>query len=286
LLLRNAATPYDLTPLFLTGGAGRLFALLVEPPLAKRRDRGIVYVPPFAEEMNRSRRMAVLQARRFAATGACVLLLDLFGTGDSAGDFGDARWPLWLDNVETAVRHLQERGCARISLWGLRMGALLAATVAAQRPQLALERLLLWQPVTSGESMLTQFLRISIAGMLRQPAGETSTKALRQRLASGTAIEVAGCTLAPELAAALDAAKLQLCDPGPDVPVFWLEVRAQPGLSLPPDSVAVIDGWRSRGVLVETEVVGGEAFWLQPEITLAPALLEATGRLVDDTTYG
>src|SRR3546814_1526626 len=60
-------------------------------------------------EMNRSRRMAALQARALAALGIDVLLLDLFGTGDSAGDFRDARWEIWREDAMAAVAWLGAR---------------------------------------------------------------------------------------------------------------------------------------------------------------------------------
>src|SRR3546814_14337350 len=78
--------------LFIDGPAWRLFAIHHAAAPHCRQGLGLVYLPPFAEEMNRSRRMAALQARALAALGIDVLLLDLFGTGDSAGDFRDARW--------------------------------------------------------------------------------------------------------------------------------------------------------------------------------------------------
>lgn len=44
----------------------------------------IVYIHPFAEEMNKSRRMAALQARALTLAGFAVLQLDLIGCGDEA----------------------------------------------------------------------------------------------------------------------------------------------------------------------------------------------------------
>ena len=79
-------------PLFLRGSAGALFALYV--PALSRSDRGVVLLPPFAEEMNLSRRMLRLQASALAERGIAALVLDLFGTGDSAGDFGDSLWDI------------------------------------------------------------------------------------------------------------------------------------------------------------------------------------------------
>ncbi|HEY9550049.1 MAG TPA: hypothetical protein VIR45_11165, partial [Kiloniellaceae bacterium] len=89
--------------LCLDGPAGPLFAVHHAAAPASRQGLGLVYLPPFAEEMNRSRRMAALQARRLAALGVDDLLLDPFGTGDSAGDFGDARWEIWREDARTAI---------------------------------------------------------------------------------------------------------------------------------------------------------------------------------------
>ena len=77
-------------PLFIDRPGGDLFALYHPPRRAPQG--GVVYIPPFAEEMNRSRRMAALQARALAESGWGVLTIDPYGCGDSAGDFADARW--------------------------------------------------------------------------------------------------------------------------------------------------------------------------------------------------
>jgi len=58
----------------------------------------VVFAQPFVEEMNKSRRMAALQARALAGQGWAVLLPDLLGCGDSPGDKGDARWTAWVDD--------------------------------------------------------------------------------------------------------------------------------------------------------------------------------------------
>ena len=62
-------------------------ALLWVLPAAGRPVRAaLVCVQPFAEEANLSRRVLVAQARRLAARGVAVLVPDVYGTGDSAGE--------------------------------------------------------------------------------------------------------------------------------------------------------------------------------------------------------
>ncbi|MFC0250911.1 hydrolase 2, exosortase A system-associated [Massilia consociata] len=240
----------------------------------------LVYVHPFAEEMNRSRRMAALGARALAAEGVGVLQLDLHGCGDSSGEFAEARWDTWKQDVHAACGWLRARLGCEPGVWGLRLGALLALDYAASAPQ-APERLLLWQPVTAGSAFLTQFLRLKIANdMLRgdrqddQPGG---TEALRATLRAGSALDIAGYQLSPPLAAAIDA--LDGSRLAPACPVHWFELAAAPDRPLPPAAAKLAAGWRDRGVDVRAETVAGPQFWNTQEITEAPALLAATAAL-------
>jgi len=81
--------------------------------------------------MNKARRMAALQSRRLAAAGYSVLQIDLFGCGDSSGDFADARWEIWKQDLRLALGWLKPRVAGPLGLWGLRLGATLAAFVLA-----------------------------------------------------------------------------------------------------------------------------------------------------------
>ncbi|MEN9478057.1 MAG: hypothetical protein RLZZ300_2198, partial [Pseudomonadota bacterium] len=109
----------------------------------------MLYIHPFAEEMNKSRRMAALQSRALAATGYDVLQVDLLGCGDSSGDFSDASWQAWREDVLAGYRSLRERSTAPLILWGLRAGCLLAAETATELPEAA--DFIFWQPVISGK---------------------------------------------------------------------------------------------------------------------------------------
>ena len=111
---------------FLKTGSGERFCLYHRPH-PDRECRGVlIYVHPFGDEMNKSRRMAAMQARAFAAIGFGVLQIDLFGCGDSSGEFLDARWNIWKHDLATARNWLENRVTVPVSLWGLRLGALLA----------------------------------------------------------------------------------------------------------------------------------------------------------------
>ena len=71
---------------FLPAGREQRFCILHGAESGIPVRGALVYVHPFAEEMNKARRMAALQARAMAAAGYAVLQIDLYGCGDSAGD--------------------------------------------------------------------------------------------------------------------------------------------------------------------------------------------------------
>lgn len=234
----------------------------------------LVYVHPFAEEMNRSRRMAALQARALAAQGIGVLLLDLHGCGDSADDFGDASWDGWLRDIACARAWIEGKLGRTAGLWGLRLGALLAVA-HAQRAPTPPERLLLWQPVTLGSGYLNQFLRLRLAGELLAGGSDSGgTEALRAALKAGESLEIAGYTLSPALAEGIDAADARAL--APRCPIHWCEVIAAPGRPLPPAAARVVDTWKLQGSRVEVHLADGPQFWAAPETVDCPNLIAAT----------
>ena len=272
--------PARFEPMFLSVDAGPLaqrFAIH-HPPHGGRARALVVYVHPFAEEMNKSRRMAALQARALAEAGLAVLQIDLLGCGDSAGDFGDASWPRWVADVVFACRWLQARhrnpegATPELWLWGLRAGCLLAAEAAAQLDTPC--KLLFWQPAHSGKLLLQQFLRLKAAGELLGGHGKAAMEMLRGEIAAGRKVEVAGYTLAAALCEDLEEAQLQ--PPIHADTCIWLETSTVEGLALSPASDSRLGLWRTAGWLVQARAVNGPAFWQTTEIEDAPALLAAT----------
>ncbi len=219
--------------------------------------------------------MAALQSRRLAAAGHAVLQVDLFGCGDSSGDFADARWEIWKQDLQIALSWLKSRLDGSLGLWGLRLGATLAADVARD-PTLGIEQLLLWQPVSNGEQFLTQFLRLRLAAeMLADGTAQSGVRELRETLRHGVPLEIAGYDLHPRLAAEIDA--LSLADLVPTVKrVHCLEVTVTAEPRLSPASQRAMEAWRLNGLDVRAAAVRGEPFWSTIEVTECEALLAAT----------
>lgn len=232
----------------------------------------LLYVAPFGEEMNRTRRASALTARALAAQGCAVLQIDLYGSGDSDGEFGEARWDGWKADLALGHAWLATHSGQAVGLWGVRLGALLAldyARVAA----LPVARFVLWQPVLRGAVYLNQLLRLRLASEMLA-GGSTDSRALRAALRA-EAQEIGGYLVAPALADAIEALDAGAL-PTPAAPVHWLEVVAEAGRAAPPPSQQQAWAWRAQGAAVQLQAVHDAACWNTQEIAECAQLRAAT----------
>jgi exosortase A-associated hydrolase 2 len=256
---------------FLPAAPGRRYCLY-HPPHGPVR-AALLYVAPFGEEMNRTRRAAALQARELAAHGCAVLQLDLYGCGDSDGEFGAARWDIWKQDLALAHAWLAARSGCAVGLWGVRLGALLALDYA-RTAALPVAHFVLWQPVLRGAVYLNQLLRVRLAADMLAGAQGNDSRRLREALRSA-AQEIGGYELAPALADAIesvDAAGLGV----PGAPLHWFEVVSAPDRPAPPPALQLADAWRTRGAMVGLHAVPDQPCWATQEIAECPQLRAAT----------
>ena len=242
----------------------------------------VLYIHPFAEEMNKSRRMAALQARALSAAGFAVLQIDLLGCGDSSGDFGDATWSAWVDDVLAAHQWLRSQPAPGSSvgsdepapfwLWGLRTGCLLAVDAARKLPEPC--HFLFWAPAPAGKPLLQQFLRLKVAGDMLAGNAKGVMDGMRGQLAAGNTVEVAGYALNPGLASGLEQASLN--PPCASGRVEWLELSTRDPAALTPVAAQAQSQWQQAGYSVRSHLVTGPSFWQTAELEDAPALITAT----------
>jgi uncharacterized protein len=265
----TAAQPVAQAGSFVAGNVGSRFRLVSEP--SDRHPRGtIIFVHGFAEEMNKSRRMVARMARRLAADGWRVVQRDLCGCGDSSGEFVDASWQAWIDDVDAELSLADAKH--PVWLWCLRAGALLVPAVLANRRQV---NLLLWQPVLSGAQHLQQFLRLH-AGARIAGSGKDSGKASpAQALRSGASVEVGGYQLGPALAAGIEQASFDLPEHF-EGRVVWFEVSADDAAALSPPTLRAVERLKVKGLSVTPRALRGPPFWQTQEIEECETLLEQT----------
>ena len=254
---------------FVAGTNGSRFRLVSEPSDQERRGT-VIFVHGFAEEMNKSRRMAARMTRLLAADGWRVVQRDLSGCGDSSGEFADASWAAWIDDVDAEMAQAMED--RPVWLWCLRAGALLVPALLSGRRNV---NLLLWQPVLSGAQHLQQFLRLHagarIVGSGNTEGGLSPTQALR----AGTSVEIGGYQLSAALATALELATF-------DVPagfagrIVWFELSADEVPEISPQAARAVERLSANGLKAELRVLRGPPFWQTQEIVECELLLEQT----------
>lgn len=264
-----------MVPGFRQGRRGQLFTLEIRP--ARETPRGVViHLPAFAEEMNKSRSQVARQGRALAAQGWLVVIPDLYGCGDSQGEFNDADWMLWLDDLVELVGAFQKDFGPPV-LWGLRVGALLASQLLTR---VSARGLILWQPVVQGQQFFGQFLRLRLAASMLSGESRETVSGLRETLHREGYLEVAGYRISQALGASLDAARLEPATSS--LGVIWLEVVGAPDRDISPVSRKQLDRWRESGCDVQQRTVVGETFWSSQEIKIVPALVDATTEMLND----
>lgn len=238
----------------------------------------MLIAPPFAEEMNKSRRMLADVGRALAARGLAAVLPDLSGTGDSSGEFRDADWESWRADVVAAAAWSAAAGWPVVALLGVRTGCVLGAQAARELPN-GLTRTVFWQGVQDGARFLTQFLRLRVAAAAMGGRRE-SVAQLRERLRMGESQEVAGYELSPRLAEQLASLRLDAELTVALGALHWLEVARAPGVTLPQASQSCIAAAREAGISVTAQTVAGEPFWASAEIVRIPELVQLTAELL------
>lgn len=272
-------------PRFIKTPAGDLFAVVYSPEHSPVAAHWVLHVPAFAEEMNKSRKMVSMQADALACEGLVVVVPDLHGTGDSPGEFGAVSWQRWKDNLIALIDWIHQQGAAQVTLWGLRLGCLLAADVLADLSEpKKVGQLVLWQPVPSGQVHLNQFLRLRVAASMMGGGEAETIKGLRELMVAGHTVEVGGYDVTPALAASLDELEMHTLHIPPGIETTVLEVNTH-GREHTPAIGKVIALWRSAGVAVASEVVKGSAFWATQEIAVCAELVNSTrGAVTKDMT--
>jgi len=138
---------------YLKVGNRQVFCSLYLPEQASVQ-WSLVIAEPFGEEKRCAARMLVRLARQLAEQQVAVLKFDFSGTGDSAGESGQAQWQCWQEELAFAAQFLKnESGAANLAVLGVRAGALLATRCAAD---IAIQALLLAEPILSGNEILDE----------------------------------------------------------------------------------------------------------------------------------
>lgn len=260
-------------PFYLNSPHGKLFAIYHPPQVDYVPRECFLYIQPFGEEMNRCRQMVALQAREFSKLGYGCLLLDLYGTGDSDGEYQDGNWDIYLADLHTGLQWLAAEGYDSVRLWAIRHGALLALDLA--RTLTTPCKLLFWQPVLNGKTAVTQILRIALAGSLSDE-NKISMGELRKLIQENATIELSGYETAGSLLATFETKHVSDFNNTPNLEIQWFEVLASTEQNRTKESIQVEQLWKNACTPIHYETVIGPAFWQVWERVVADNLITKT----------
>ena len=175
-------------PFYFGSGGDKLFGWLHQPSGSTYRNVGLVICQPFGYEAICSHSSVRAFAEASAAVGVPALRFDYLGTGDSADVHPQAnQLDVWAEDVLTAIEELRRRtGVQRVSVLGIRLGALLA-TIAAKHCDV-ISSLVLISPIISGRRHVREYRTTQLASA----GGAESAKSS----AGDGSMEVSGYTLA------------------------------------------------------------------------------------------
>jgi exosortase A-associated hydrolase 2 len=268
---------------------------IYHPPKLKKNEHMlgmVLYVHPFAEEMNKSRHMAARQAIDLANSGFAVLQIDLSGCGDSAGDFSEATWKAWIQDIRDAYcwmelhiePDLKNREKPPLWLWGLRAGCLLLAE-AAQHMNRGCS-FIFWQPTLAGQKELTQLIRLQRVSNMLNTSDEDQKSKLAPLGFNDGPIEVLGYILNPELVQDFAQAKLKPpSGTGSVQHLVWIEMMASESMEFALASMQTQQHWKDMGANTVSHLLKGTAFWSSNELINVPELISLTTRTMTSLSY-
>jgi uncharacterized protein len=145
-------------PLYFGSSERRLFGLYESAGSPSRNARAVLFCHAWGTEHINSYRAMRFAASRLVAAGFCTLRFDYYGSGDSEGESSEASLSGWEADIETAMDELRELSQARsVALFGIRLGATLAARVAARLPG-TVSRVVLWDPIVVGATYVEELV--------------------------------------------------------------------------------------------------------------------------------
>jgi exosortase A-associated hydrolase 2 len=234
--------------------------------------------------MNKCRRMFADAGRALASRGRLVVMPDLSGTGDSGGEFRDASWQVWVDDLERVFVDLSDKGLAPTEIVAARLGCALAVDWAREASR-TIERAVFWQPVLDGQRYLKQFLRLRLAAAMAGGLAKETVDSLMQQLDRGGVVEVAGYEISSTLARELIGVRITGSIPPRFRQVAWIDVSTAVEGAVGPMTESTARAWREAGLRVSIESCQGEPFWAATETVMVPALIDRTIDLLASTAF-
>lgn len=228
-----------ITPFWFGPQASRLLGWYHAPHGAVVKG-AVLLCSPFGHEYLVSYRSYRKLAETLADAGLACLFFDYDGTGDSAAS-ELPRVEAWRNSIIFAARELRTlSGVSSVVLFGTRLGALLAASVASE---VSASAIVMLAPVVAGRAFVRE--QLSFARMSPLATVEES----RQKLSDEEVVGYPLSKATQQDLATLDLTKMQYA-----APTFIIERDDMPG-----QVAKLVSAWQSAGGSVEVSPAAGYA---------------------------
>lgn len=254
---------------FIRGAAAEILLVRHEPE--QPSDEAVIVFPAIFDEMNKSRRLIWQVSTFLAQQGVTVLIPDLYGTGDSAGESLDARWNIWCDDMARVRDLADSAGYGAVSVLGIRLGCALLTDLIQAGNSGAYRRAVLWHPPSGGQEVVRQMLRMKIMSDRMGGGPKRRLSDLEQELydRESPALELAGYFIHPDMGRQLAAAGYEedalASQIGVSTVLRWGSASAGDGAEA-----------QSRDTSIHHETMTGQRFWMAAEPGPNPALVSRT----------
>ena len=153
---------------FIQGAQGQLFRLMRTPASVRGH---VFYLPPLFEQANQTRHMLTRSAINVYQHGLESIVIDYYGTGDSAGELNEVTLALWQQDIIAQLEEIKQRSTYPIILSVSLSAALLLSDAVLAK----IDGLILVQAEFNGKRFVQQFKRLALAGELNSSASEKSS---------------------------------------------------------------------------------------------------------------
>ena len=266
-------TEIVLMPQFLEGGEGHIFMQVMAPSGSSVRGV-VVMMPPLFEELNKSRRMHSLQARRLASHGIVSVLPDFHGIGDSEGSLHTASDQIWKADLANVLRWIADSfGGQSVNVFAMRSAAIFCGMLV--EAGFSMSSLTLWSPIEQGSKLVRDLFRQAMIAARNQGNPTINSKELKAQMLQDGSIEISGYLLTAGLIRQIENLSLPKSLP-PRVDSAWFDVRSTVDPVAPVREPLRVSCWRESGNRVDYSVIQGPPFWHTSEISVVPELIDRT----------
>lgn len=260
---------------FMKGCRGHI---LLQASTVPQSEHAVLILPPFAEEMNKSRHIISQLMQQNKQAGISSFMLDHYGTGDSEGDLDLATTDIWRQDLQLLLAQLQTAGFSRLSVVAIRFGAMQLFDLLNHQPlALQLDKVVLWQPLLDISRFWLQLYRLKITEQMA--LGQKLTQAeLEQSLQQDNTLEIAGYPISKAFSESTRQLNIQPPAILATASNCWFEISQLPNVAATTQKAVT---HYQQSFPLSFQHISNAPFWNTQELATADNLINATRQFLE-----